>query len=132
MKKITARVLVLVAWRLSDTQVKIALARSRAVRPVKSDPGGAAPQVTRLSRAGVPPRPAGQAQPGQQQQPATEEQLRIVADPATNSLIVYGTAQEFQNMKNILKDLDAIPRQVLIEAMVAAGGLEDYDESLRR
>ena len=47
-----------------------------------------------------------------------EEQLRIVADPATNSLIVYGTAQEFQNIKNILKELDAVPRQVLLDVLV--------------
>src|SRR5262249_32614842 len=47
-----------------------------------------------------------------------EEQLRIVADPATNSLIVYGTAQEFQNIKNILKELDAVPRQVLLDVLI--------------
>lgn len=69
-------------------------------------------------------RPAGQAQPTQQQQ----EQMRIVADPATNSLIIYGTAQEFQNIKNILKELDAIPRQVLLDVMVAEVTLTD-DES---
>src|SRR5262249_46997631 len=43
---------------------------------------------------------------------------RIVADPATNSLIIYGTAQEFQNIKNILKELDAVPRQVLLDVLV--------------
>jgi general secretion pathway protein D len=48
-----------------------------------------------------------------------EEQLRIVADPGTNSLIIYGTAQEFQNIKNILKELDAVPRQVLMDVMIA-------------
>ena len=47
-----------------------------------------------------------------------EEQLRIVADPATNSLIIYGTAQEFQNIKNILKELDAVPRQVLLDVLI--------------
>jgi hypothetical protein len=51
--------------------------------------------------------------------------LRIVADPATNSLIVYGTAQEFLNIKNILKELDAIPRQVLLEVLVAEVTLSD-------
>jgi cell division septation protein DedD len=40
-------------------------------------------------------------------------------------LIVYGTAQEFQNIKNILKDLDAIPRQVLLDVMVAEVTLSD-------
>src|SRR6185503_11546539 len=82
------------------------------------------PQPAQPQPPGVA-RPAGQAQPGQQQQ--QQEQLRIVADPATNSLIVYGTAQEFQNIKNILKDLDAIPRQVLIEAMVLQVDLSDSE-----
>jgi general secretion pathway protein D len=67
-----------------------------------------------------PPVPTPQAQPPQ-------EQLRIVPDPATNSLIIYGTVQEFQNIKNILKDLDAIPRQVLIEAMILQVDLNDRE-----
>ena len=66
-----------------------------------------------------------QAQPGQQQQ-QQQEQLRVVADPATNSLIIYGTVQEYQNVKNILKELDAIPRQVLIEAMILQIDLKGY------
>jgi general secretion pathway protein D len=67
-----------------------------------------------------PPVPTPQAQ-----QPP--EQLRIVPDPATNSLIIYGTVQEFQNIKNILKELDAIPRQVLIEAMILQVDLNDRE-----
>jgi Flp pilus assembly secretin CpaC len=67
----------------------------------------------------VPPTP-GVARPPTPQAPGAkpEEQLRIVADPSTNSLIIFGTAQEFQNVKNILKELDIVPRQVLIEALV--------------
>ncbi|HET9880449.1 MAG TPA: type II secretion system secretin GspD, partial [Candidatus Binatia bacterium] len=61
------------------------------------------------------PRPTTPAAPGAK----PEEQLRIVPDPGTNSLIIYGTVQEFQNIKNILKDLDIIPRQVLMDVMVA-------------
>ncbi len=61
------------------------------------------------------PRPATPAAPGAK----PEEQLRIVPDPGTNSLIIYGTVQEFQNIKNILKELDIIPRQVLMDVMVA-------------
>lgn len=80
------------------------------------------PQTT----PGVPgvARPTIQPGPGSPQQP---EQLRIVADPATNSLIIYSTAHEFQNIKNILRDLDAIPRQVLIEAMVLQVDLSDSE-----
>jgi len=57
-----------------------------------------------------------------------QEQLRIVPDPATNSLIIYGTAQEFQNIKNILKELDIIPRQVLLDVLVAEVTLADNDK----
>jgi cell division septation protein DedD len=71
----------------------------------------------------VPARPGTQTPQAQQQQ----EQLRIVPDPATNSLIIYGTVQEFQNIRNILKELDAIPRQVLIEAMVLQVDLNDTE-----
>ena len=73
-----------------------------------------------------PPTLAGQAQQQQQQQ-QQQEQLRIVPDPATNSLIIYGTVQEFQNIKNILRDLDAVPRQVLIEAMILQVDLTDTE-----
>ena len=84
---------------------------------------GVPPQLTPPQAPGAVPRPPTPAAPAAQAQ----EQLRIVPDPATNSLIIYGTAQEFQNVKNILKDLDAIPRQVLIEAMVLQVDLSDSE-----
>jgi len=87
-------------------------------------PAAAAPQITIPPPGTGIPRPASPSQPGQQQQ----EQLRVVADPATNSLIIYGTVQEYQNVKNILKELDAVPRQVLIEAMILQIDLKDSEE----
>jgi general secretion pathway protein D len=57
-----------------------------------------------------------------------QEQLRIVPDPSTNSLIIYGTAQEFQNIKNILKELDMIPRQVLLDVLVAEVTLAENEK----
>ncbi len=80
-----------------------------AVVPVPPEP------PPRLPGAPPPPRP--EAKP--------EEQLRIVPDPATNSLIIYGTAQEFQNIKNILKELDLIPRQVLLDVLIVEVTLKD-------
>ncbi len=76
--------------------------------------------------ATLPPSP-GVARPPTPQAPGAkpEEQLRIVADPSTNSLIIFGTAQEFQNVKNILKELDAVPRQVLLDVLVAEITLSD-------
>jgi len=73
-------------------------------------PAAVTPQLPGVARPTAPTLPTSQQQ---------QEQMRIVADPATNSLIVYGTAQEFQNIKNILKDLDAVPRQVLLDVLIA-------------
>ncbi len=92
-------------------------------------PGGAyavAPAQPQQQQQAAPPPIAGQ--PRQQQQPARpgaqadqrqEEQLRVVADQTTNTLIIFGTSQEFQNIKNILRELDIPPRQVLLECLVA-------------
>jgi len=89
-------------------------------------PGQVAPPTAVTPQPAAPPSPGVRPPaPGQQQQQQQQEQLRIVPDPATNSLIIYGTVQEFQNIKNILRDLDAIPRQVLIEAMVLQVDLND-------
>src|SRR5918996_1434827 len=83
--------------------------------PVAPTPAPVAPQPPGAPR---PPTPGAQTQ-------KPEEQQRVVADPATNSLIVYGTAQEFQNIKNILKDLDIVPRQVLLDVLIAEVTLTD-------
>jgi cell division septation protein DedD len=40
---------------------------------------------------------------------------------------VFGTAQEFQNIKNILRDLDAIPRQVLLDVFIAEVTLKEHE-----
>src|SRR5919106_1820688 len=83
--------------------------------PVAPTPAPVAPQPPGAPR---PPTPGAQTQ-------KPEEQQRVVADPATNSLIIYGTAQEFQNIKNILKDLDIVPRQVLLDVLIAEVTLSD-------
>jgi type II secretory pathway component HofQ len=50
-----------------------------------------------------------------------------VPDPGTNSLIIYGTQQEFQNIRTILKELDIVPRQVLLDVLVAEVSLKDSE-----
>jgi Flp pilus assembly secretin CpaC len=91
---------------------------------------GQVPAPTAVTPQPVAPQPPGVARPTTptQQTQQQQEQLRIVADPATNSLIIYGTAQEFQNIKNILKDLDAIPRQVLLDVMIMEVTMDDSEQ----
>lgn len=88
-----------------------------AAQPQQPSPPLSQPPTTqpRQPQSQQPARP-GEARPGDK--PA-EEQMRVVADVTTNTLIIYGTAQEFQNIKTILKDLDIAPRQVVLECLVA-------------
>jgi len=44
--------------------------------------------------------------------------VRLIADPVNNSLIVESTAAEYAEIAKTLKELDVLPRQVLIEARV--------------
>ena len=112
-----------------------------ASRPSVPSPGGSAtpvpgsqsPPLGAFAAAPAPAQPPAALPPGAAPTPPTarppetrpEEQLRVVPDPATNSLIIYGTAQEYQNIKNILKELDIIPRQVLMDVLVAEVTLAD-------
>lgn len=112
-----------VAWLFlfSFTMIANAQAQSRGVFAAAAAPGQP-PAPAAVTPPPVTPQPPGVARPTTPTQPTVQqqqEQLRIVADPATNSLIIFGTAQEFQNIKNILKDLDAVPRQVLLDVLIA-------------
>jgi general secretion pathway protein D len=94
--------------------------------PVAPQPAPGTPGLAPLPPAPRAPSPGAPGAPGAPTA-KPEEQLRIVADPATNSLIIYGTAQEFQNIKNILKELDVVARQVLLDVLVAEVTLNDFE-----
>ena len=58
---------------------------------------------------------------------AVSEGVRVVAEPATNSLVVLATRREFLRLAEVLAKLDAVPRQVLMEVLVAEVTLtEDF------
>ena len=43
---------------------------------------------------------------------------RVVANPFNNTLLIMASSQDYENIQNLLKDLDVPPRQVLIEAKI--------------
>jgi general secretion pathway protein D len=53
------------------------------------------------------------------------ETLRIIADEATNSLVIHATAQDYKMIETALRHLDIVPLQVLIEASVVEVTLTD-------
>lgn len=100
-----------------------------ATIPVPGQPANPIAPIPGQPPLGIQQQPGVQrpATPGQTTA-AQQEQLRIVADASTNSLIIYGTAQEFQNIRNILKELDIVPRQVLIDALILQVDLRDTEQ----
>ena len=51
--------------------------------------------------------------------------VRIIADEQNNSLIIVATAQEYEAIRTVIKQLDVQPLQVLIEAKILAIRLDD-------
>jgi len=87
--------------------------------------GGYAAQTTVAPAVGpLGPAPAGGATPapaaaqsganaGTSQNPP-----RIVANPLDNSLLIQADAQQYQGILKLLKELDVMPRQILLEAKI--------------
>lgn len=50
--------------------------------------------------------------------PRDQTHIRIVPDTINNQLLIQATAQEYEEIRRTLRDLDIVPRQVMIEAKV--------------
>lgn len=55
----------------------------------------------------------------------TEDPVRIIADPVKNALVIYATPNDYREVEAVLKRLDTIPLQVLIEATILEVSLDD-------
>jgi len=44
--------------------------------------------------------------------------VRVIANPFNNTLLIQANSQDYENIQNLLRDLDVPPRQVLIEAKI--------------
>ena len=63
--------------------------------------------------------------PQEGEKPVFKEDVRIVADEITNSLIILATPRDYAMIRDVLRRLDIVPRQVLIEAIIAEIKLTD-------
>ena len=94
-----------------------------------------APSSTTPGRTGAPPPPAppplfgppGAAAPLGPNAPdvLAEGQVRFIADEVTNAVIVTTFPRSWTEIENTIKQLDRMPRQVLIEVLVAEITLTD-------
>src|SRR5262249_57586410 len=56
---------------------------------------------------------------------AIENRIRIIANRRNNALLVYATPSEYSVIEGMLRKIDIIPLQVLIEATIAEVDLND-------
>ncbi|HEU4368564.1 MAG TPA: type II secretion system secretin GspD [Methylomirabilota bacterium] len=63
--------------------------------------------------------------PGTADAPLTEGQVRFIADETTNAIIASTTPRQWADIEATIKQLDRMPRQVLIEVLVAEITLTD-------
>lgn len=54
---------------------------------------------------------------------AVDGNVQIIADETTNSLVIRASQNDYRQIRQILERIDTIPRQVLIQVMVAEVGL---------
>jgi general secretion pathway protein D len=52
-------------------------------------------------------------------------QTRVVADDANNSLLIFCSDAEFDRIRAVLREIDSVPNQVLLEAVIAEVTLDD-------
>ena len=53
------------------------------------------------------------------------KRIRVVADDSNNSLLIFATAQDFESIKRVLEEVDSVPNQVLLDAVIAEVTLDD-------
>jgi general secretion pathway protein D len=54
-----------------------------------------------------------------------KSRIRVVADDANNSLLIFASRAEFDRLQAVLQEIDDQPNQVLLEAVIAEVSLDD-------
>jgi general secretion pathway protein D len=91
------------------------LAESTSPAPVTPQPQGAAPRP-----AAKPARPAAKpARAGNGLAFSPRAKVKVIADEPNNALLILASGSEYRQILAALKQLDAVPLQVLIEVTIA-------------
>lgn len=72
------------------------------------------------------PVPGPPGEPGKAAGPVTQAgAVKVIADADSNSLVIKALPQDYQNIRRIIEVMDATPKQVLIEVLIAEVTLDD-------
>ena len=87
--------------------------------------GAGIPQPTAAAEAGAPATEPLSTETGAGGGAAPENRMRIIANRRNNALLIYATPSEYAVIEGMLRKIDIIPLQVLIEATIAEVDLND-------
>ena len=90
---------------------------------LSSTPYGQPPAQTTSTTVTPAPAAAAFSLPGATG--TTSNEVRVIADKDTNSLLILATPADYDTIENALRQLDVVPRQVLVEVMLAEVTLSD-------
>ncbi len=75
---------------------------------------------------GISPKPAGKAPTGKAAEGVVlKGKVKVIPDTATNALVILATPEDYKTIVQTIKKLDIVPRQVLIEVVIAEVSLTD-------
>jgi general secretion pathway protein D len=87
--------------------------------------GAGIPQPTAAAETQPPATEPLSAETGPGGGAGTENRMRIIANRRNNALLIYATPSEYSVIEGMLRKIDIIPLQVLIEATIAEVDLND-------
>jgi general secretion pathway protein D len=102
---------------------------SRQPPPVQggTGAGGDYPRTVPLTGpgAGKIQRPSSSASRRSQPDIGVQNPINIIADQDSNALLIMASPRDYRGIEAVIKQLDAMPRQVLVEATIAEVTLSD-------
>lgn len=94
--------------------------------PASAGPAGAPTPAVQLPRPAAPvTTPTVAAAPQMTGEALVSDSTKIYSDDILNAVIIVATAEDFSTIKQTIDKIDVVPRQVLIEAMIAQVDLVD-------
>jgi len=116
------------AEELAETLNEIFTGAAKKEKKAKVAPGQNAAEVTNkepTEKQSEPKKSSGSTTPAGDAEVANVGEVRIISDAANNSVVIVATPQEYEVILPVIKQLDILPLQVLIDATVASVTLTD-------
>lgn len=114
------------AEELAATLNEIFTGAAKKEKAAKVAPGQKAAELTNKQPT-EKPKPSSAGKPGQtgDAEVANVDNVKIISDVANNSVVIVATPQEYEVILPVIKQLDVLPLQVLIDATIVSVALTD-------